>query len=364
MKYIVYLTKNTKSKINGNYRIYIGVHKTENPEIFDGYIGCGVKIQQPSSYMYPKTPFQYAVKKYGTSAFERTTLFIFDKEEDAYAKEHELVTQDFINLDYTYNVAIGGEYEERYKALYQFDLNGNLIKKWERSLDAYEFYGYPATRWDSPKKNKCIFLDSYWSTSPTINVEEYSKKYINTTTYLYSKNGKLLKEFPSQSQCAEYINYDKGELSRAIKNQTLIKKQYYVSTSLVDEFIPKPRKQYINQTYYVYTVENKFIGKFVGKELMNAINLHSWDYVNHIFTHNKNWYKDFYISLEEIDKVPTKRIGNGICVDVYDKYGTYIETLKSIKEVREKYKVPSSKIKNIQYGNKYFGGYIFKYNSK
>ena len=44
MKYIVYLTKNKKSKINGQYRIYIGVHATEHPEVFDGYIGCGVKI--------------------------------------------------------------------------------------------------------------------------------------------------------------------------------------------------------------------------------------------------------------------------------------------------------------------------------
>jgi hypothetical protein len=33
---------------------------------------------------------------------------------------------------------------------------------------------------------------------------------------------------------------------------------------------------------------------------MKVINLHSWDYINHIFMHNKNWYKDFYISLEEI----------------------------------------------------------------
>jgi hypothetical protein len=57
MKYIVYLTKNLKSKINGINKIYVGVHKTKNPEIFDGYIGCGVYIQQPSTYMYPKTPF-------------------------------------------------------------------------------------------------------------------------------------------------------------------------------------------------------------------------------------------------------------------------------------------------------------------
>lgn len=44
MKYIVYLTTNINSSINGINRIYIGVHQTKNPEIFDGYIGCGVYV--------------------------------------------------------------------------------------------------------------------------------------------------------------------------------------------------------------------------------------------------------------------------------------------------------------------------------
>ena len=364
MKYIVYLTKNLKSTINGLNRIYIGVHKTENPNIFDGYLGCGVKSNQPSTYMYPKSPFQYAVKKYGVSSFERTVLFIYDTAKEAYAKEHEIVTEEFINYDHTYNIAIGGEYENRFKPLYQFNLEGILIKKWESSEEAYDFYGYPASRFQGPKRNKCIFLDSYWATSENINVEEYSKTPITKITFLYSKNGKLLKEFSSQSECAEYIKYDKGELSRAIRNQTLIKKEFYVSNKMVDEFIPKPRKNYMNQTFYIYNVNGVFIGEFVGKELMNVINLHSWDYIGHIFTHNRGWYKDFYISLEEIKEIPPKRIGNGICVDVYDKFGTFIETMKSIKEVREKYKIPSSKLKNIQYGDKFFGNYIFKYNSK
>ena len=55
-EYIVYMTINLV-----NNKIYIGVHKTENPNIFDGYIGCNVKINSPSTYMNPSTPFQYAV---------------------------------------------------------------------------------------------------------------------------------------------------------------------------------------------------------------------------------------------------------------------------------------------------------------
>ena len=150
MKYIVYLTTNLKSSINGRNRIYIGVHKIENPDIKDDYLGCGVKYNTPSTYMFPKTPFQYAVKKYGPQAFNRVTLYIFDTAEEAYKKESELVNEDFIKRSDTYNVALGGIGGSLYKqdpkwhtkSINQFDLQGNLVHKWESSIDVCEFYGF------------------------------------------------------------------------------------------------------------------------------------------------------------------------------------------------------------------------------
>ena len=59
-KYIVYETTNL---ING--KIYVGLHKTENPDIFDGYIGNGLKVGW--TIKNPHTAFQYAIKKYGYS---------------------------------------------------------------------------------------------------------------------------------------------------------------------------------------------------------------------------------------------------------------------------------------------------------
>jgi len=38
-KWIVYLTTNLVNK-----KIYVGVHKTLTPDVFDGYIGCGINI--------------------------------------------------------------------------------------------------------------------------------------------------------------------------------------------------------------------------------------------------------------------------------------------------------------------------------
>ena len=98
MKYIVYQTINL---VNNN--IYIGVHGCEDPDVFDGYIGCGVVITNPSSYNKPQTTFQYAVKKYGTSNFRRTVLNIFDTSEEAYALEKQIVNKAFIKRKDVYN---------------------------------------------------------------------------------------------------------------------------------------------------------------------------------------------------------------------------------------------------------------------
>lgn len=105
------------------------MHKTEDPTIFDNYIGCNVKINHPSSYMNPTTPFQFAVKKYGPKNFKRVVLKIFDTEEEAFALEAELVNLDFIKRKDTYNVSIGGNGGRPGKPIYQFDFNGTFLKK-------------------------------------------------------------------------------------------------------------------------------------------------------------------------------------------------------------------------------------------
>lgn len=129
MKYIVYQTVN---KVNN--KIYIGVHGTEN-ENFDGYIGNGVNIYRPATYMNPKTPFQFAVKKYGTKNFIRTTLQEFNTEKEAYALEEKLVNEDFVKRADVYNLALGGRinvvnsYPKR--KIYMYDLDGNFEKEFE-----------------------------------------------------------------------------------------------------------------------------------------------------------------------------------------------------------------------------------------
>jgi hypothetical protein len=90
MKYIVYKTTCLK-----NNKIYIGQHKTEDPEIFDDYYGSGVALLS-------------ALKLYGYDNFKRETLFIYDDLKSALAKEAEIVNLEFLKRKDVYNLCEGG----------------------------------------------------------------------------------------------------------------------------------------------------------------------------------------------------------------------------------------------------------------
>ena len=367
MKYIVYLTTNNESKVNDIFKIYVGVHKTENPEIFDGYIGCGVYKQKPSSYMYPKTPFQCAVKKYGPNAFTRQTLYVFDTAEEAFNMEATIVTTTFIKQSHTYNVAIGGFGGKLYrynpewhsKSIFQFDIQGNLKKEWENTLEASEFYGQPYSRFDWAITDRTIFMDSIWSRTKDINLEQYisiTKHY----TYLYNVDGKLVAEFSSRTACAKALGCDSQSVSTALRTENTIK-GYYVSETLTDEFKINPKKPISTSLIYVYDKDNNFIGKGIGKEIMKIINLHSYKSIYNAIYWNKGWYKDYYLTFEETEQVPEKLHTTHKKIDVYDKYGNFIETLDSLKETKEKYNINSAALNRILKGIKNNGEYIFKY---
>ena len=365
MKYIVYLTTNLKSFYKGQNKIYIGVHKTENPDIFDGYLACGCWANQPSSYKYPKTPIQYAVKKYGVKAFKRQTLYIFDTAEEAYAKEKEIVNIDFINQGHVYNATIGGIGGNAGLPLYQFDLNGNLVKVWQYSLEAYEFYGIPQKQFEYAIHDRHPLLDSYWSRKDSININDYytTKQGQPKTVHLYSKDGKWLNEFNSIKECAEFINSSESAVSKAVDNSRLVNNQYYISEKLFDEFIPKARKQYINTLFYIYKEPCQLIGKGIGKQIMSILKCNSWNTIRDAIRYKNRWYNDFYISETELSVLPP-RSRKSIQIDVYDKYGNFIETLNSVADTKKKYKIHASQIKNIQLGDKYIGNYIFKYHAQ
>ena len=88
MFYYLYEIKNIK-----NGKIYIGAHKTSNMN--DGYMGSGTILNK-------------AFKKYGKKSFVKTILATFDNKEDMFEKEKEIVNEDFIERQDTYNLRRGG----------------------------------------------------------------------------------------------------------------------------------------------------------------------------------------------------------------------------------------------------------------
>lgn len=88
MHYYLYEIKNI---VNG--KIYVGVHKTHN--LNDGYMGSGKVIKR-------------AIEKYGLDSFVKTILETFDTVEQMYAREKEIVNDEFLSRTDVYNLRRGG----------------------------------------------------------------------------------------------------------------------------------------------------------------------------------------------------------------------------------------------------------------
>lgn len=87
----IYVYKTTNI-ING--KEYIGVHTTNN--IDDAYFGSGKNIKA-------------AIRKYGKQCFIKEILRHFTSIEEAYHYERQLVTEEYVKSDSTYNMTLGGK---------------------------------------------------------------------------------------------------------------------------------------------------------------------------------------------------------------------------------------------------------------
>jgi hypothetical protein len=76
-----------------NNKIYVGVHKTKN--LNDSYMGSGKVIKE-------------AIEKYGIDNFRKDILETFENSESMYSREKEVVTDEFLLREETYNLRRGG----------------------------------------------------------------------------------------------------------------------------------------------------------------------------------------------------------------------------------------------------------------
>ena len=88
MYYLIYKITNL---ING--KVYVGSHKTT--DINDSYMGSGKYLLS-------------AQNKYGIENFKKDILYVFDNPADMYLKEAEIVDENFLMEENTYNLKKGG----------------------------------------------------------------------------------------------------------------------------------------------------------------------------------------------------------------------------------------------------------------
>ena len=273
MKYIVYCTTCTE-----NGKIYIGVHKTENPDVFDKYIGNGIEINY--TIKNPKTAFQRALKKYGYSKFKRSTLYVFDTEEEAYAKEAEIVTLDFIKRRDNYNTALGGIHPgTKYKSVYQYDLEGNFIKEWYSVEEAVKHFNCNDNRFNMVIKDKRSAFNCYWSYEyyDKLDTTDYVKSFHDCETYQYDLEGNFIKSFSSiKDVLQEFTTLNRNSVAGARSAKVPIQGYYFLSPEVNVFDVIKSRELYNN-------LIDKSISKYKnGKRIQTYSSISNAAKQNHI----------------------------------------------------------------------------------
>lgn len=355
MKYIVYQTTNLV-----NNKIYIGYHKTENPDVFDGYIGCGVKLSNPYFINNPKTPFQYALKKYGIKNFKRTTIAVFDSSEEALDLESKIVNIDFIKRKDTYNVCLGGNAGSYLFPINQFDNTGKLIYKWDNMAIAAETLGISHTSINNAKLHKGSCLGYFWSTEDTINPKEFSY-HVGTKTYQYDNEGILIGQYASITEAAHSINGSDKAIWRAIKTG-MKHKNFYWSFTLFEQYTPIKKISLRNIKLFIYDLDGNFIRELnTGKELKEFYKITHYGNLKEAIQNNRP-YKNTQISLEKLEKMEkvtifsnnlAKRIGR------FDLNGNLLQEYNCIKSALKEYGSGVNRVlTNKQKSTK---GFIFKY---
>lgn len=351
--FIVYITKNT---VNNKY--YIGVHETTDPFGFDGYIGCGVNVNRPSSYHKPTTPFQYAVKKYGPKKFVRSVIRVFENEDEAYELEAKLVTRETVYSEFFYNVALGGKKPtQRPRVIYQYNLNGQFVKEWY-SDEAAEFYSVPIKTLSVAIIYKHRSAGFYWSKekAESINLDEYSHPNIPQYIYEYSEDGVCIGIYESLQQTPS-----KGHVCTSIKTGRPYKGHYF-SYTLFEKYKPAVHQSYKNQHLYIYNSKGEFEKEVVGvKAVCEYIKCNSRANIyDAILLHRpcKN-YMILETKVESIEPFDSELKPKQ--VDVFDMYGTLLKTYASVNDaVRDLHLDNSSAHRVLKGTQRQTKGYILK----
>lgn len=361
-KYILYCTIN---KINN--KIYIGVHKTQNPEEFDGYIGCGVYIHKPDTYAHPKTKFQHAVKQYGPASFRRFILQVFKNEDEAYMMESKIVNHVFLQRNDVYNMVLGGQGGSAIKAriVYKYHLDGTYWDEFISIGDAAK--SIKKSSWCMYRSiiDKVKIADALWSFEK-YNILDTSLYNLNPKTfndrkipvYQYSETGEYECCYESIRSCVRATNGDYSNINNAIIFGTKCNGKYYSIEFSSTFSIANDKKRKITIVYQ-YDLDGNFI-----KEWPSALQARKQlGFTSDIYKAIKlnRTAGNFYWSLEKLNKLNIKKpiSGKAKKIGKYDKNNILIKTYDTLTEAKKEN--GSGLIHVLSGRDKFHKGFIYKY---
>lgn len=200
MYHFVYKTTNT---VTG--KSYIGAHSTT--ELDDNYLGSGKQIKD-------------SIKKYGKQVFIREILEYFGTRGEAFAREAEMVTDDFIKESNNYNMCPGGlgstiktdEFKQKVSA----KLKGRIFSEEHSKKKSLAQTGPKNHRYGKPNPN-----------APKLSGKDngmYSKKHTEESVELMRTNRKKVKVELTSELSKQLSNACKGKLWY---NDGSVSKRYY-----------------------------------------------------------------------------------------------------------------------------------------
>lgn len=356
-KWIVYLTTN---QINN--KIYVGVHKTKDPYKFDGYIGNGIYITQPSSYEHPKTYFQYAVKKYGVKNFKREIINIYDNEDDAYLLESQIVNEEFLQRKDVYNLIFGGISPTPIKIkVFQYSIKGDFITEYDSIQSAADKNNVTHGAIWHAIHSKIIACNSFWSTDKLnkLDTQLYNKG-INhkRLVYVYSKDGNFIKVCNSETSAAEYCGVHISSLRQALLFGCLIQNKYKVSFVLADNYSNANTIYLLKRKIYQYSEQGVFIKEYIQQDALQKFPKSNIN--KSIKTKTKDFY-GYYWALIQIPNFLNKenRSNSPKQVGKYTLDGNLVQMYKSATQAAKENGTSVWKVLNGT--NKTHKQHIYKY---
>lgn len=359
-KYIVYLTVNTV-----NNKIYVGVHGTETPDKFDNYLGNGIFSNRPSTIAHPTTPFHYAVKKYGFKSFKRSTLAVFDNIQDALDMEEDIVNEDFIKRNDTYNITIGGGMPPILnKKVYQYSLKGIFIKEYFSEKEALESIGSKSKNGSGGLSIAIYFkrtaFNYLWSFEKLdkLDISEYNIYSPKVFVYLYDSDGSFIKKYSGMAECARSLQASLSHIQRSIKLGVKTK-GYYISDKLYNVY-QKPEVNKLKGKVHQYSLEGIYLKSYNSIKEVSEFFGESMDGINTSIKLGQQYKGYLWLRGEKYDsikpyitpKCSAKKIGQ------YDSFNNLIRVFSTVREARKEFPNVS---KVLNGSAKHCHNYIFKY---